>query len=164
MTREEAKKWKREIEAFGKGEQILMLVEGTWAAVSRISWEYSASYVIYDDHVEMRKAFEEAEELEYIHVSGGVVLNVNPDKRDAFNGLLESVNWIVRKKKKKWYALEDNIGKIITVSDNKDFRDSRIERFEGYLEGKEYKFEADSMRWKYARLVDPSELAQEENC
>jgi len=65
MTREQAKKWIKEITAFANGEAILAYSEAIgWGEVKEPLWNIKELYVINDKHVEARKAYAMGEKIE----------------------------------------------------------------------------------------------------
>jgi len=67
MTREQAKKWIKEIEAFANGVDILWYshIYTEWETQEEPNWLLDGLYVINDNHVEARKAHALGEPVEY---------------------------------------------------------------------------------------------------
>ena len=129
-----------------------------WFLSDCVKWLPENKYVIDDGFfVEERKAFAEGKTVQYKLIDRDYWTEVDKDHK-------WDKHFQYRVKPKEWYELEENIGKLIMISDSLTDTDIAVKEFVKYIAGDKYPFRTTTGKmYRYARLILPEELAKGED-
>jgi len=127
-----------------------------WFLSGYAFWHKDEQYVVADGfYEEERKAFYDGETIQ-----SKSLRSANSQWDNVYQPTW-SQDFTYRIKPKKWYEMEENIGKIIWASDANSKSTALLRIFEGYDSNGDLPFKTNISRWRYAWLVSPDELAKE---
>lgn len=156
MTREQAIRWRTEINAFTDGAKLLVYVHAMhdWTRSNNPSWREDAKYIIDDIHVEARKAFALGEPIESRVRNSGCdfVRTTSP---------IWTPSYEYRPVPKPWYEHAENMGKFASASNAAGQpKDAPVVRIMAYVKDDQFPFKGLDTSWKYAWIVSPDVLVK----